>query len=292
MEIPKGAAFCTSCGAPATGMTDSDVAQQGFASPSMGASASGEVNGSENSEAAGQGLANPSPSMGAPVTGEANGNTARQGMSSTSPSAGMTGGSSDSATTQTDQQSAPVAEKKKRFCTRCGKEIPDGAAFCTSCGAPASGGANGAQQGYAGTSPQVTSMPWVQLKTDRSLLKMVLLSLVTLGIYGIVVMSSVSNDINTIASRYDNKRTMHYCLLSFVVMPLTLGIGGWVWYHKISARIGTELQRRGIDFKFGASTFWLWGVLGSFIIVGPFMYSYKLLTAMNLLSEDYNCKGR
>ena len=38
-------------------------------------------------------------------------------------------------------------------------------------------------------------------------------------------MSSVSTDINTIASRYDGKKTMHFCLLVFLVSWLTLGIG-------------------------------------------------------------------
>ena len=49
--------------------------------------------------------------------------------------------------------------------------------------------------------------------------------------------------------------------------------------------------RRGIDYSFGASTFWLWGILGSIIVVGPFIYTYKLLKSMNLLAADYNAKG-
>ena len=32
-------------------------------------------------------------------------------------------------------------------------------------------------------------------------------------------------------------------------------------------------------------------ILGSLIIVGPFIYTHKLLTSMNKLSEDYNAKG-
>lgn len=138
---------------------------------------------------------------------------------------------------------------------------------------------------------QQNTAPVGQLKTNRGLLKFILLSLVTFGIYGIVAMSSVSNDINVIASRYDGKKTMHFCLLAFVVSWLTLGIGVIVWYHKISDRIGAELKRRNIDFSFSAGSFWLWNVLGSFIIVGPFVYMYKLLKAMNLLSENYNTNG-
>lgn len=45
------------------------------------------------------------------------------------------------------------------------------------------------------------------------------------------------------------------------------------------------------NYSFGASTFWLWGILGSMIVVGPFIYTYKLLKSMNLLAADYNAKG-
>ncbi len=130
-----------------------------------------------------------------------------------------------------------------------------------------------------------------QLKTNRSLLKFILLSLITFGIYGIVVMSNVSSDINTIASRYDGKKTMHYCLVLFIFSWLTLGIVPLVWGHRLANRIGAELRRRGINYQFGAGTFWGWGILGTFIIVGPFIYSHKLLKSMNLLSADYNVNG-
>ena len=136
-----------------------------------------------------------------------------------------------------------------------------------------------------------SSAPVLQLKTNRGLLKFILLSLITFGIYGLVFYSKVSTDINQIASRYDGKKTMHFCLLAFIITPITLGIGAIVWGHKISARIGKELARRGIGYEFGAETFWLWEVLGSLIYIGPFVYLHKLCKAMNLLCEDYNVKG-
>lgn len=137
----------------------------------------------------------------------------------------------------------------------------------------------------------VNQVPAKQLKTNRGLLKYILLSLVTFGIYPLVVMSTISTDINLIASRYDGKKTMHYCLLVFIFTGLTLGIAPIVWSHRISARIGNELSRRGISYSFGADTFWLCNVLGSLIVVGPFIYMHKFLKAMNLLCEDYNAKG-
>lgn len=127
--------------------------------------------------------------------------------------------------------------------------------------------------------------------TKRGLIKYILLSAITLGIYGIVAMSSVSTDINVIASRYDGKKTMHFCLLAFIFSWLTLGIAPIVWYHNISARIGNELRRRGIAYSFGAGSFWGWNVLGAFIGIGPLVYVHKLFKAMNLLSADYNVKG-
>lgn len=138
---------------------------------------------------------------------------------------------------------------------------------------------------------QPFNAPVGQLKTNKSLLKFILLSAITFGIYGIVVMSSVSSDINVIASRYDGKKTMHYCLVLFLIGPITLGIAYLVWFHNLSARIGNELRRRNIFYNFSATDFWLWCVLGSIIIVGPFVYYYKLFKATNQLCEHYNVNG-
>ena len=133
--------------------------------------------------------------------------------------------------------------------------------------------------------------PAAQLKTNRSLVKFILLSIVTLGIYAIVVMSGISTAINTVASRYDNKKTMHFCLVALVFSWLTVGIVPLIWYHRISNRIGDEMRRRELGSDFSAKDFWLWGILGSLIIVGPFIYTHKLLSNMNKLAEDYNTVG-
>lgn len=137
----------------------------------------------------------------------------------------------------------------------------------------------------------VNTAPVGQLKTNKGLLKTILLSIITFGIYPLVVMSAVSNDINIVASRYDGKKTMHYCLLAFIVAPITCGIASIVWSHKISNRIGNELRRRGIAYSFSAADFWLWNVLGSLIVVGPFVYMHKLFKSVNLMNGHYNVNG-
>lgn len=127
--------------------------------------------------------------------------------------------------------------------------------------------------------------------TNRSLLKLVLLGFITLGIYSAWVIARSGEDLNSIAGRWDNKRSMNFWLLAIVVGPLTLGIGHLVWWHKTSARIGNELQRRGLNPTVTAADFWLWSILGSLIIIGPFIFLYKWLTAMNHLCRHYNTYG-
>ena len=84
---------------------------------------------------------------------------------------------------------------------------------------------------------------------------------------------------------------MHFCLLFFLVGPITLGIADLVWFHNISSRMGNELSRRGIAYSFGAVDYWLWNIVGSLIIIGPFVYIHKLAKASVLLAQDYNVRG-
>ena len=95
---------------------------------------------------------------------------------------------------------------------------------------------------------QASAAPVGQLKTNRGLLKYILLSFITFGIYGIVVMSSISNDINIVASRYDGKKDD--ALLTFVLLGRTHYIR-----HRLSClvpqnfqqnRLGTDAERNYI----------------------------------------------
>lgn len=164
-----------------------------------------------------------------------------------------------------------------KYCSSCGAELVDQAVVCPKCGVAVAG------SGFGTAS--------IKLKTNRGLLKTILLSAITLGIYSLVVFSQISEEINLIASKYDGKKTMHFCLVTFVFSWLTCGIVPIVWITNLCSRMGNELKRRGISYSFGAGTLWGWGILGSLIIVGPFIYGHKFFKAMNLLAEDFNAKG-
>lgn len=130
------------------------------------------------------------------------------------------------------------------------------------------------------------------MKTDRSVLTFVLLTIVTCGIYSFIFFTSLANDLNIAATGRDGKKTMNYCLMVIILNPSTCGIASYIWFHKMSERVGEEAVARGIKTDFGATTFWIWYVLGSMIIVGPFIYMNELCMAMNRIAMSYNTYGR
>lgn len=155
-------------------------------------------------------------------------------------------------------------------------------------------------------------------KIDRSWIKTVLLGIITLGIYPLVMYHHITQEINFVCIK-DGKKTMDFLLLTFIVAPLTGGIGAVVWQHRICNRMGDELKRRAIDFQFSAKEFWktcFWGMLlyvvafammsteleqdtaGLLTLVAlalmvvasvlVIIFESKFLKTMNALNEHYN----
>lgn len=164
--------------------------------------------------------------------------------------------------------------------------------------------------------------PALKLPTKRSLWKMILFGILTMGIYPTVIWSRLVGEVNLTASRYDGERSMPFFAMALLA-PVTLGIHSLVWINKLCRRIGKELRRRSIPYTFGPSDFWLWAFLLSAIssiclgicaalitlrsdtyiiiwillavallaLVGPFVFITKLMRAMNRLNEDFNSNG-
>lgn len=126
-----------------------------------------------------------------------------------------------------------------------------------------------------------------KLKTNRNMWKLVLLSLLTLGLYSIFFFIPLSFDLDRSAPRRDGKKTMNYAfalILSFFTFSLVIDI----WHYHLADRIEDALSEHKINYSFGTGDFWGWLILGSLILVGPFVYLHKLCKAMNLLCEHYN----
>lgn len=131
-----------------------------------------------------------------------------------------------------------------------------------------------------------------KLKTNRSMILFYLFSILTLGIYGIYFFTKIGLDLNRVATPRDGRKTMHFCLVVFLFSWLTFGIVPLVWFTRMSGRAGNEARARGVNTSFGGASFWLWQILGSLIIVGPFVFIYKLSKTMNQIGENYNAQGR
>lgn len=125
------------------------------------------------------------------------------------------------------------------------------------------------------------------LQTDRQAWKLILFSILTLGIYSILFFMPFSYDIDKAAPRPDRSRTMSYAF-AYILSLFTFSIVLLVWQYQIASRLEEALAEREIEYGFSTSDFWLWQVVGSFFVIGPFVYFHKLCKAMNLLCADYN----
>lgn len=129
----------------------------------------------------------------------------------------------------------------------------------------------------------------VRMKTDRSLLAYILLSLITCGIYGYYFLYTMARDANVICSE-DGKKTgglLAFILLSFV----TCGFYAIYWYYNLGNRLAENAPRYGMNFQENGTTILLWYLVGALLCgIGPFVAMHILIKNMNSLSVAYNQK--
>ena len=128
-----------------------------------------------------------------------------------------------------------------------------------------------------------------KLNTDRNIWKFLILRVLTLGIYEIVFFIPFAFDLDKAAPKRDRSKTMNY-LWAAILSAFTMSIVLLVWHYHVAERVEQALVERKIKYNFGTNDFWGWFFFGSLILVGPFVYYYKLCKAMNLICEDYNQK--
>lgn len=193
------------------------------------------------------------------------------------------------------------------FCTKCGKQIPDGTKFCPSCGAPCSaektvsdaardmfnateqelGSAiNEVHQSFNGGRP---TPPYggERLKDDRGLVSYILLSIITCGIYGYYFIYKMAHDVN-IACEGDGDNTSG--LVAFIILSfITCGIYAWYWYYKLGNRLAANAPRYNLTFQENGTTVLLWCIFGIVLCgVGQWVAMYILIKNSNMICNAYN----
>jgi len=124
------------------------------------------------------------------------------------------------------------------------------------------------------------------MKENRSLLLLVILSIFTLGIYGLFFWHGYARDMNIVCSG-DGRKTRGI-IAQIVFSILTLGIYNLVWLYGVGDRIFFNCTKRNIPNHVTGGSVLLWYVLGAFILIGPFIGLYQVISGLNQLCIDYN----
>ena len=142
-------------------------------------------------------------------------------------------------------------------------------------------------QRYNNPTPPPNGYSVTRLSTDRSLLKYILLNLITCGIYSWYFLYTVARDVN-VACAGDGKQTaglLKFILLSFI----TCGIYSWIWYYSLGNRLAENAPRYGLNFQENGTTILLWMLLGALLCgVGPFIALHILIKNLNTICGAYN----
>lgn len=191
------------------------------------------------------------------------------------------------------------------FCAHCGKKIPDGTKFCPNCGADVSAGSqvqSAANQAFRSVEGNLNSavndvkntfqngdQPYggERLTDDRSLVVLILLSIITCNIYYYYYIYKLAHDVN-VACSGDGEETgglVQYLLLSFV----TCGIYALYWEYKLGNRLAANAPRYGLTIQENGTTILMWRLFGALLcFVGSWYGVYLLLKNANQICNAYN----
>ena len=122
----------------------------------------------------------------------------------------------------------------------------------------------------------------------RGLVGFIILSFITFGLYGLYWIYKLAKDVNAICDG-DGKNTGGLLKYLFFGM-ITFGIYDFVWLYMLGDRLQDNAPRYNLQFKESGAAVLLWTIIGSCIIVGPFISMHIIIKNTNALAEEYNKK--
>jgi hypothetical protein len=127
------------------------------------------------------------------------------------------------------------------------------------------------------------------IKDDRSFLKLLLLSIVTLGIYELWHLHHWTKDINELCKEdgKHNEGLLLYVLLTLV----TCGLFPTFWWFKAADRLSRAGVRESVATNVGGGKILVLTLLGMITYGITFLYAqYLMIQATNDLATNYNSK--
>ncbi|MBQ9557818.1 MAG: DUF4234 domain-containing protein [Clostridia bacterium] len=161
------------------------------------------------------------------------------------------------------------------FCRNCGANVPDNTPFCAACGAPVDAQPQpqppyqqpyGAPNGNNGVS-----------FGQRNIAVAIILSIVTCGIYGIIWLINMADQINEASGNPNGTSGGMVFLLSIVTCSIYL----YYWFYKAGDSLHRAKMQRGIPSDSNSGVLYL--VLGIF---GLSLVAYALIqNELNKIAE-------
>lgn len=126
----------------------------------------------------------------------------------------------------------------------------------------------------------------MQVKTNRSFIGLIVLSIITLGIYPLFFWHAYVRDVNTICAG-DGKNTRG--ILAVILLSIiTLGIYGFVWTYGMQKRLQENARRYNAGVIPGGGTVLLWDTFGMLLFgIGGLIGLYIQVDSMNRLAYNY-----
>ena len=125
------------------------------------------------------------------------------------------------------------------------------------------------------------------MKENRSLIKYLLLNLITVGIYSLFFWSCYAKDMNTMCAG-DGRKTRGV-IGRILLSAVTLGIYELVWQYKAGDRIAANCGKMGVAVNVTGGSVLLWSTVGILLFgIGPLVAVRKLIRGINALSAAYN----
>lgn len=126
-----------------------------------------------------------------------------------------------------------------------------------------------------------------RIKTDRSIVMYIILTIITCGIYGFYFIYKLAQDVNEMCKE-DGKKTgglIAFILLSYV----TCGLYALYWNYQLAKRLQMNAPKYGITVKESGTAILLWCTVGLLLFgVGPLVAMYLIIKNTNAMATAYN----
>ena len=120
----------------------------------------------------------------------------------------------------------------------------------------------------------------------KSFLALILLSMVTCGIYGLYYIYRMTRDINQMAGDDGYYTDPGAAVLLSIV---TCGLYSWYWLYRQGDRIKRVADCNGVYCAETGTTYLIWAIIGS-LVCGPgnLVAHYLLIKNFNNIADAYN----